>query len=291
MSEKPSTSRERIIPIEIEGEGDNLVEDEKQKKISTTCLPEPAFSDPPKEVIVPEEALKRTLPMYNVKEKIIIIVDTAEDENFTPFRLNTQQKKPLDMLKHAVEMFLNSKQLINKKHEYALAVLNENNVMWQVNFTNNINEVINALQNVNACETEDIFDLSSLFDVILQNVKVPEACRVEGALLPPPYVVRTILLYGRSYTLPKLDESEKVRELLDSPYFTLDVLMTHEPVDDDNNCNKIFNVLQNLDQKGFAYFFSVARDAKTLHDSVGKLLGHPLQRPIQQLADYSIAVP
>jgi hypothetical protein len=104
-------------------------------------------------------------------------------------------------------------------------------------------------------------------------------------------VVRTILLYGRSYTLPKLDESEKVRELLDSPYFTLDVLMTHEPVDDDNNCNKIFNVLQNLDQKGFAYFFSVARDTKTLHDSVGKLLGHPLQRPIQQLADYSIAVP
>ncbi|RZC38149.1 hypothetical protein BDFB_006277 [Asbolus verrucosus] len=249
----------------------------------------------PLDTINPEQSLdendiiiERSLPLCNSKEKIIIVVDIAEDENFTSFKLNNNSHKPLHMMKHAIELFLNSKYLINQKHEYALVILNENNAIWLSEFTNNISDVISALQNIGSCNAEDIFDLNTLFDIILENVEIPGECDLEEMLIPPPYVVRTVLFYGRSYTVPKLRKTKDIQKLLESPYYTFDVLMTHEPVDIDNNCNKIFKILQNLDRKGFAYFFPVSRDVKTLYDSVGKLLAHPLQRPIQKLANYNI---
>ncbi|KAJ3639096.1 hypothetical protein Zmor_004256 [Zophobas morio] len=317
MSEKPSTSRERIIPIEMEGD-ENRVEGIKEAEMGSG---EPSTSKSRKERIVPiqieaedssdenkakeaatnldtndpEEKTKPTnlksnaLPKVNVKEKIILVVDSAEDEKFTPFwQINGQERKPFDMLKYAVAVFLNHKHSMDKKHEYAVAILTANNVSWVVDFTNKIDEIISKLEEIKSCQTEDIFQLNSLFELICQKVQVPRLCKMEDIIFPPPYIVRTVLLYGRSYTMPTLLENKEIQELLKSPYFILDVLMTHETIDEDNNCNKIFNVLQNLDVKGYSYFLSVGRDAKTLLYSMGKLLGHPLQRPRQELANYAI---
>ncbi|EEZ98909.1 BRISC and BRCA1-A complex member 1-like Protein [Tribolium castaneum] len=260
----PSTSRERIIPITMEVD-----------------------TSPPR--VLSPSSPKRTLPMANCPEKIILVVDSVEDDNFTPFRVsNSETVTPFNMLKRAVDMFLHRKSLFSKKHEYALAILNENSVVWLVDFTNNINQITKALQRVEECKTEDIFDLNSLFDVVLQKVEIPEVTTVDETIIPPPYSVRVVLFYGRSYTIPKIVNSPEIEAFLEKAYFTLDVLITHEVVDDNNNCNKIFAILQNLDRKGFAYFFSVGRDKDVLFVSLAKLLGHPLQRPIQKLAKFSL---
>lgn len=232
--------------------------------------------------------LKRTLPIVNVKEKIVIVLDRAEDEITTPFKLANSTIKPLEMLKRGIESFLRHKNRINKKHEFALMLLNENNVSWLFDFTTNINEIIKTLESIESCETEDIFNLNSLFDMFVHQVQIPNVCVLEDVIIPPSYVVRLVLFYGRSYTIPQIDSSPEIKEFLKSPYLTIDVLMTHEPIDDNNNCDKICNVFKNLDPNGYSYFFSVERDVNALLTSVGKLLGHPLQRPVQKLANYSM---
>lgn len=233
---------------------------------------------------------KCTLPMVNVKEKIIIVLDRAEEDICTPFKLpNFEQIHPLAMLKRGIELFLHNKQRINKKHEYAFLVLNEDSVSWLVDFTNNINNIIKALGYVDACKTtEDIFNLNLLFDIISQHIQVPELYKEENVVMPPNYVVRIILFYGRSYTIPQIEQTPEIKEFLKAPYLTLDMVMTHESIDGDNKCHQIATVLQNLDQKGFSYFFSVERDMKTLFNSMGRLLGHPLQRPIQKGGIYAM---
>ncbi|KAL3277167.1 hypothetical protein HHI36_012519 [Cryptolaemus montrouzieri] len=222
----------------------------------------------------------------SVREKIIIALDRSRDEEITPFQDNADNNySPLSLLKKGVEMFVHLKSSLNRQHEFALILLDENKCTWCLDFTSNVREVIKTLNTVTECCAEDIFDLNSLFNEIAKRVKIPNFNKD----IPPPYVVRTVLLYNRSYTCPKIDITEIVKEILDLPYFTLDILASHEPVDETNNCKKIFSTLQNIDKKGFSYFFSVGRDINILLSSMGKLLGHPLQRPLRKYANYSIA--
>lgn len=237
----------------------------------------------------PAEDLKnifdRNVPAYNVPEKIVIAVDIAQDELFSNFQLsNGNSCKPLSMLKRAIRMFLYNKQSIDTTHEYALVVLNENTSSWVLDFTSDVKQFLVELDEIVECSAEDIFNLNSLFDVIAEHVAIP----FEGQEIstPPPYIIRVILFYGRSYTLPEIDRNEAAM-ILNSPYFTLDVLMTHEPPSTNNHCVKILKTLQRLDTKGLSYFFAVARNPNLLLTSTAKLLPHPLQRPIQTQANYS----
>lgn len=226
--------------------------------------------------------LKRAVPAYNVPEKIVIAVDIAQDEIYSNFQMsNGISCKPLSMLKHAIQIFLYNKQALDMAHEFALVVLNENTSSWVLDFTSNVKEFMAELDNIEECSTEDIFNLNSLFDVIQEHVSIPPYSK--EVLVPPAYVVRVVLFYGRSFTLPQIDRSEACT-MLNSPYFTLDVLMTHEPPNTNNHCATILKTLQNLDTKGFAYFFTVARNPLLLLTSTAKLLAHPLQRINQSQA-------
>jgi len=229
----------------------------------------------------------RTLPAYNTPEKIIIVFDSAIDEVSTGFNINNELICPTAMLKRSLRFFLFNKHLIDPRHEYALVVINDNSVVWLKDFTSHIDTVINALDDIPACETEDILVLDDLFKLINSKVKLPET--KENFNVPPPYVVRVLFTYGRSYTMPKVDDKlQEVLSLVNSPYFTFDILMTHEMPSTTNNCIKIFKDLQLIDSKGFAYFFPVGRSAAQLHLCIAKLLGHPLQRAVQRQADYTI---
>ncbi|XP_065156525.1 BRISC and BRCA1-A complex member 1-like [Atheta coriaria] len=229
----------------------------------------------------------RTLPAYNAPEKIIIVYDSAIDEVSTGFLMNNEKICPTVMLKRSLRFFLYNKQLIDPRHEFALVVIDDNSVVWLKDFTCHIDTIINALDEISACETEDILVLDNLFKLIGTKVKMPEI--KENFNVPPPYVVRVLFTYGRSYTMPKLDyQLQEVFSLVSSPYFTFDILMTHEMPSTTNNCIKIFKDLQQIDCKGFAYFFPVGRSAAQLHLCIAKLLGHPLQRSVQRLADYTI---
>ncbi|XP_018565083.1 BRISC and BRCA1-A complex member 1 [Anoplophora glabripennis] len=227
-----------------------------------------------------EDRNESSIPNANVPEKLILVIDRAQDENFTPFVANNSKFTPLSMLKRAIQLFIKLKHTINKSNEFAIVVLNENNAKWILNFTSDMRKLKDAINKIDKCEVEDTFNLNSLFDEIKENVTMPNLLKLE---VPPSYIVRTVIFYGRSYTIPKIQLNESIENLLENPYFICDVLITHEPVESSNYCHKIFNALQELDKKGLAYFFPVCRDSRRLHNCAAKLLGHPLQRPKQKL--------
>lgn len=232
-------------------------------------------------------ATKKTLSMHNHPEKIIICIDRTQDDEFTKFYpASGEPYTPLHMLKRAVTMFLHNKFFIDQKHQYALVTLQENTSKWLHGFTSNIQSIMQELNKIDPCHAEDIFNLNSLFEAILDKMHVPE-----GFWEPPQTTFRVVLLYNRSYTLPEINLDDKLVEVLNSSKFFLDILMTHEPPDTDNNCQKIFDVLQGLDKKGCGYFFSVGRSMQELYASMGKLLSHPLQRPLQSKAVYTLYGP
>lgn len=309
-------NNERIIPIVIDGDelkdGVNDTEEDKStavtdsknlgniststdvsedtsicSSVSTLVLSDVgeinASTEQDAEIKIPEPIL----PPYNVPEKIIIILDRAEDEISTFFELGNGNKvKPLDMLKDSLKFFINCKNAIDVKHEFALITLNENSATWVHDFTNNVKSIIKELDDIGECETEDIFDITSVFDLINKKVEIPTL--KADLIIPPPFVVRAAFLYNRSITMPQIELTQEINSILTSPYFTFDIVMTHEIPDSSNKCNLIFKKLQQLDTKGLAYFFPVSRSATLLHTAIAKLLSHPLQRCAQKDANYKL---
>ncbi|XP_023017768.1 BRISC and BRCA1-A complex member 1 [Leptinotarsa decemlineata] len=286
---------ERIIPIQIEQEethDENVIrlsEPMEQLVIEQGPVPVQIQEDEIEENDDVEKYFKEfdlfegrneySLISANVPEKIILIIDRAQDEKCTPFLTEKSKFSPLSMLRRIVKLFLKLKHMINADHEFALMVLNENDSSWQCDFTRDPKKLNYNIDRIKQCDVEDSFSLNSLFTEISNHVQLPDF----DNQLPPRYIIRPIILYGRSYTIPALESNAEISKLLNNPYFVVDTLFTHEPVDRSNNCNKISECLQKIDQKGLSYFLPVGRDTSRLHKSMAKLLGHPLQRPVQKL--------
>lgn len=240
---------------------------------------------------VSEEVQKvpnRNIPAINVPEKIILCIDISEEPNYTPFKLGDGNKyAPLYMIKRVTDIFIHSKNSINKSHEFALVVLQSDTAAWLRDFTNDPSEIISVLEDLSETQQGDTFDLSTLFDVISDHVSLPQVS--EPNATPPPYAVRVVLLYSRSHCVPKFVRGQESHSLLlSSDYFTLDILYIHEEPSETNKCEEIFNALDDLDDRGFSYVLDVPRNTTKLHDNMAKLLGHPLQRPVQKVAYYKL---
>jgi len=310
--------RERIIPIQIEGRESSSrestpesdVEENKlsksleelsvdtrpsqnpetsHKKLQIQVKPAVVSSSSQQEYLKEFDVLEKRegnsifsdyiLPNMDTLEHIVLVIDTAQDENCTPFIIGNQKYTPLGMLRRAISIFIKLKHNINPHHEFAIIVMNESDARLALPFTNDSRKLNDCLNKLTECETEDVFDLNTVFKIIME-VEAPQPL---APGIAPPYVLRTIIFYGRSYTLPEITITKELSMYLNHPFFTCDILMTHEPVEASNHCEKIFLILQNLDKKGTAYFFPVCRDLRRLHRCTGKLLAHPLQRPIQKL--------
>lgn len=226
-----------------------------------------------------------SLPAFNVPEKIVIVLDRAKDELYSHFKLNDgKMYSPLHMLKYSLLFFLRHKSFLNNKHTFALMVLNESSVSWVRDFTNDVDSLLDVLERIDECETEDIFNLDMVFNLIMNKVKLTEL--KDDVTVPPPHIIRVILTYSRSFTVPEFKLSEEISNLLNLPYFTFDIINTHEVPDSNNKCELIFKKLQELDVKGSSYIYSVERNSTELHNAFAKLLAHPLQRIAQKLADH-----
>ncbi|CAH1101282.1 unnamed protein product [Psylliodes chrysocephalus] len=302
-------SKEYIIPIQMEDDIIEQKEDEEIVKINDGSLnetnedtiecspngsPEEFIIEPKKTIKIKpfteikdceeylrkydefEERNKYSLLNINVPEKIILVIDRAQDENCTNFTAGNARYTPMTMLRRCLHLFVKLKNNINKNHEFAIVLLNENDVTWAMPFTSDMRKVNNFIEKITLCEVEDTFDMNLLFEEILPNINVPEE------EIAPPYLIRMIIFYGRSYTIPKIEFNKEIKDLLKKPFFICDVLMTHEPADKSNHCNKIFDCLGNMDRKGISYFIPVGRNTLRLHNGMAKLLGHGLQRPIQK---------
>nr|XP_021400571.2 BRISC and BRCA1-A complex member 1 [Lonchura striata domestica] len=186
-----------------------------------------------------------------------------------------------------IEMFVRTKHKIDKSHEFALVVVN-NDSTWLSGFTSDPREVCSCLYDLDTVVCQS-FNLDGLFNLIQQKVELPVTESVPT--IPPPFVLRTILVLGRCQ--PPFCGAEQAKKLLQCPYFFFDVVYIHNGLDekeDESSWKDMFGFLGSLDTKGTSYKFEVALagPALELHNCMAKLLAHPLQRPCQSHARYGL---
>ncbi|CAG5131210.1 unnamed protein product [Candidula unifasciata] len=226
-------------------------------------------------------------PRVNCPEKIIICLDLNEEMDTSVFRSRAGDKYTgLELAKRAIKMFVMHKSQINPKNQFSFLIFHEESTMIQ-SFTPRAQDILNTLDEIEIeTQMSGPLNLSHLFETVKENIELPV---VDGdpRVISPPYVVRVILVFGRSNCVPVVTSTKAQRELESSPYFFTDVLYIHDPPSENNKCEEIFHTLCDLDHNGMSYIFEQSKYTPVLNSSA-KLLAHPLQRPRQLEAMYRI---
>ncbi|KAG7230591.1 hypothetical protein INR49_025308, partial [Caranx melampygus] len=257
----------------------------QQQPTLTTSIPPPA-----------EYQLR--VPRVNCPEKVIICLDLSEEMSLPKLEsFNGSKTNALNISQKMIEMFVRTKHKIDKRHEFALVVVNDD-ALWLSGFTSDPRELCSCLYDLetNVCESFSIlpFKINSLtmkINFSRQKIELPLMENVQT--IPPPYVVRTVLIYSRHAGQLQFNPSEAVSKMLQSPYFFFDVVYLHNGVEeqgDETSWRDNYTSFCNLDSKGMCYRFEVSLSgpAIELHNCMAKLLAHPLQRPFQSHASYSL---
>ncbi|XP_039668014.1 BRISC and BRCA1-A complex member 1 [Perca fluviatilis] len=253
--------------------------------------PKPTQQQPTLTTPIPPPAeYQLRVPRVNCPEKVIICLDLSEEMSLPKLEsFNGSKTNALNISQKMIEMFVRTKHKIDKRHEFALVVVNDDS-LWLSGFTSDPRELCSCLYDLetNVCES---FNLEDLLNVIRQKIELPSMDNVQT--IPPPYVVRTVLIYSRNAGQLQFNPSEAVSKMLQSPYFFFDVVYLHNGVEeqgDDTSWRDNYTSFCNLDSKGMCYRFEVSLSgpAIELHNCMAKLLAHPLQRPFQSHASYSL---
>lgn len=239
----------------------------------------------------PAAELQLRAPRVNCPEKVIICLDLSEEMSLQKLEsFNGSKTNALNISQKMIEMFVRTKHRIDKRHEFALVVVNDDS-LWLSGFTSDPRELCSCLYDLetNVCES---FNLEDLLNLILQKIELPSMENVQT--IPPPFVVRTLLIYSRHAGQLQFSPSDAVSKMLRSPYFFFDVIYLHngadEQMDEHNSWRDTYEAFCSLDTKGMCYRFevSICGPAIELHNCMAKLLCHPLQRPFQSHASYSL---
>ncbi|XP_078575721.1 BRISC and BRCA1-A complex member 1-like [Branchiostoma floridae x Branchiostoma japonicum] len=256
------------------------------------------------------------LPKVNCPEKIVVCLDMGKE--MTSRHVSSRdgsQFSPLSLAKRVIEIFVKTKSRMDRRHQFALMILHDTPTLVTP-FTHDPDvfcEDLRAQEETMECQmTFSILQLSTCFfflinffvlvnfhlnhfsyvaqllQEIVQLAPLPEIEEVE--IIPPPYVVRVLLLYGRSHCVPSApeDSQQMLSELLLSPHLFLDAMYVHEPPAEDNKSIEIFNAICDLDRKCLSYVYEVATNVTMFHNHMAKLLAHPLQRPTQSDTYYKL---
>lgn len=248
--------------------------------------PQPTLSSP----LPPPAEYQLRVPRVNCPEKVIICLDLSEEMSLPKLEsFNGSKTNALNISQKMIEMFVRTKHKIDKRHEFALVVVNDD-ALWLSGFTSDPRELCSCLYDLetNVCES---FNLEDLLNVIRQKIDLPMTENIQT--VPPPYVIRTVLIYSRHAGPLQFNPSEAVSKMLQSPYFFFDVVYLHNGVDeqgDETSWRENYTSFCNLDSKGMCYRYEVSLcgPAIELHNCMAKLLAHPLQRPFQSHASYSL---
>lgn len=227
---------------------------------------------------------EKTILSCNQPEKIVLIIDRAITENISQ---EEDTDNTFTLLKRSITSFVYNKSKINKTTQYALVLLNKTTAKWILDFTNDVYAVLDTLNGFNSCKIGETRDLTSIFDLINSHVSLKPIDK-KNSQVPPAYVVRGILFYVQSNALPILTKNERICNLLEHESFTFDILIMYDPTVNNAYYELVKEILKETNVNGNAYFFIVSRNSNNLFVAVAKLLSHPLQRPPQRIADYSI---
>ncbi|NXK49849.1 BABA1 protein, partial [Chauna torquata] len=260
----------------------------------------------------PTEVQVKT-PRVNCPEKVIICLDLSEEMALPKLEsFNGSKTNALNISQKMIEMFVRTKHKIDKSHEFALVVVN-NDATWLSGFTSDPREVCSCLYDLETVVCKSFTAPSSRHSQ--QKIELPVTENVQT--IPPPYVVRTILVFGRPGCQPQFSISEQMKKMLQCPYFFFDVVYIHNGVEEKEDetswkvsagggggrgaarpraarrpvpPQELYAFFSSLDTKGTNYKYEVVLTgpAVELHNCMAKLLAHPLQRPFQTHAAYSL---
>ncbi|NXR75306.1 BABA1 protein, partial [Pycnonotus jocosus] len=271
--------------VENRSEGEGEAASAGHSPPGSSGHPGPAWAGP---AAAPAEVTVKT-PRVNCPEKILCL-DLAEEMAVPKLEsFNGSRSNALTVAQKMIEMFVRTKHKIDKSHEFALVVVN-NDATWLSGFTSDPREVCSCLYDLDTVVCQS-FNLDGLFNLIQQKIELPVTDNVQT--IPPPFVVRTILVFGRPGCQPHFCGGEHVKKLLQCPYFFFDVVYIHNGLDekeDESSWKDMFGFFGSLDTKGTNYKYEVALagPALELHNCMAKLLAHPLQRPCQSHAAYAL---
>ncbi|RMB89750.1 hypothetical protein DUI87_33765 [Hirundo rustica rustica] len=221
----------------------------------------------------------------NCPEKVILCLDLAEEMAVPKLEsFNGSRSNALTVAQKMIEMFVRTKHKIDKSHEFALVVVN-NDATW-VGVP-----PLPPVPGARGCPCGATLPVVPVAVPSQQKIELPVTDNVQT--IPPPYVVRTILVFGRPGCQPQFCGGEHVKKLLQCPYFFFDVVYIHNGLDekeDESSWKDMFSFFGSLDTKGTSYKYEVALagPALELHNCMAKLLAHPLQRPCQSHAAYAL---
>uniref|UniRef100_A0A3P8WMY5 BRISC and BRCA1-A complex member 1 n=1 Tax=Cynoglossus semilaevis TaxID=244447 RepID=A0A3P8WMY5_CYNSE len=225
---------------------------------------------------------------------VIICLDLSEEMSLPKLEsFNGSKTNALNISQKMIEMFVRTKHKIDKRHEFALVVVNDD-ALWLSGFTSDPRELCSCLYDLetNGNKTHSLL-LTSFLILFSRRQKIELPLTENVQTIPPSYVVRTVLVYSRNAGQLQFNPSEAVSKMLQSPYFFFDVVYLHNGVEeqgDETSWRDNYTSFCNLDSKGMCYRFEVSLSgpAIELHNCMAKLLAHPLQRPFQSHASYSL---
>ncbi|NWY58984.1 BABA1 protein, partial [Chionis minor] len=272
---------------------------------------------------VPHAEVQVKTPRVNCPEKVVICLDLAEEMALPKLEsFNGSKTNALNISQKMIEMFVRTKHKIDKCHEFALVVVNNDATwvsgtgmgtgtapcvsrpppphpgFWQLSgFTSDPREVCSCLYDLETvvCKSFSIPPPGGLRGRgglgPRRKIELPVTENVQT--IPPPYVVRTILVFGRPGCQPQFSMSEHMKKMLQCPYFFFDVVYIHNGVEekeDETSWKEMYAFFGSLDTKGtnYKYEVSLTGPAVELHNCMAKLLAHPLQRPFQSHAAYGL---
>ncbi|KAK2087647.1 Component of the BRCA1-A complex [Saguinus oedipus] len=263
-AEDRAVAAQASVGSRSEGEGEAASADDGSP--STSGAGPKSWQVPP-----PAPEVQIRTPRVNCPEKVIICLDLSEEMSLPKLEsFNGSKTNALNVSQKMIEMFVRTKHKIDKSHEFALVVVNDDTA-WLSGLTSDPRELCSCLYDLEtaSCSTFSILpgraspsDLEGLFSLIQQKTELPVTENVQT--IPPPYVVRTILVYSRPPCQPQFSLTEPMKDM--------------------------FAFMGSLDTKGTSYKYEVALagPALELHNCMAKLLAHPLQRPCQSHASYSL---
>ncbi|NXM08626.1 BABA1 protein, partial [Tyrannus savana] len=308
--EDRALSAQASVGNRSEGEGEAASADHSPQGTDGTAWPGPA---------APTEVQVKT-PRVNCPEKVIICLDLAEEMAVPKLEsFNGSKTNALNISQKMIEMFVRTKHKIDKCHEFALVVVN-NDATWvrggrgqgqawdrhgslhpspgssQLSgFTSDPREVCSCLYDLETvvCKSFSIHPPVGLGGRSLGQQKIELPVTENVQTIPPPYVVRTILVFGRPGCQPQFSMSEHMKKMLQCPYFFFDVVYIHnglEEKEEETSWKEMYGFFSSLDTKGTNYKYEVplTGPAVELHNCMAKLLAHPLQRPFQSHAAYGL---
>ncbi|CAB3989755.1 Hypothetical predicted protein [Paramuricea clavata] len=265
----------------------------------TTILPgeekreSPEGQEKQQENGVETEEDEQQTPKINCPEKIVLCFDLSSELNEIILRQNQKERSVFEQLKKSTEIFVKHKLRFNKKHQIAILTF-EKEALWVQDFSSDVNLINDTLDNIRTSPTDPLpqFDMMSLLETIENHVELPKSSNIVD--IPPEYVVRVILIYGRSHSeIPSLSSEAKriFDQYVSCRLFFFDVLYIHEVPSEDNKCQEIYDALCKLDETEECFVLEVSTYVATrLYESTAKLLAHPLQRPKQQDIEYRIII-